>query len=64
VKIDLLEQPLACNSGEGVGDGQQHLEIALAQEGRDVSPYFVGKTRARVRLELPAVSGTPVEWHR
>ena len=56
-----MEQPLAGNSGEGVGDGQQHLEIALAQEGRDVSPYFVGKNRTRVRLELLTVSGTSVE---
>jgi len=39
-----------------MGDRQQHFEIALAQEGRDVNPYFVGETRTRVRLELPNVS--------
>jgi len=39
-----------------MGDRQQRFEIALAQEGRDVNPYFVGETRTCVRLELPVVS--------
>lgn len=44
VKINLLEQLLAGNSGEGVGDGQQRLEILLAQVGRYENPYFCGET--------------------
>ena len=56
VKIYLLEQFLASNFGEDVGDRQQHLEIFLAQEGCNESPYFAGEAGICVRLEFPAVS--------
>ena len=56
VKIYLLEQFLASNSGEDVGNRQQHLEIFLAQEGCNENPYFAGEAGTCVRLEFPAVS--------